>query len=77
MVLTIMMLTVMMMIMMIMLMMIILVMMMMMMMMMRRRRRRGEGKESNYQERTYICSMIEVTIFIFELVIMPSMSSVV
>ena len=37
----------------------------------------GEGKEGSELDRTYICSMIEVTIFIFELIIMPSMSSVV
>ena len=60
----------------------VMMMIMMIMLMMRRRRRRrgrkrGEGKESSYLERAYIYSMIEVTIFIFEFVIMPSMSSVV
>ena len=58
-------------------------MMLMIMMMMRRRRKRKrrkrergdrEGKESSYLRRTYICSVIEVTIFIFELVIMQSIS---
>ena len=59
---------------------------MLMIMMMRRRRRRkrkrrkrergdrGGGKKSSYLRRTYICSVIEVTIFIFELVIMQSIS---
>ena len=59
-------------------------MMLMMLMMMRRRRRRkrergiGRGKRAVIQEElTYICSVVEVTIFIFELVIMPSISSFV
>ena len=61
--------------------------MMLIMMMMRRRRRRrrrkrergiGRGRRAVIQEElTYICSVIEVTIFIFELVIMPSISSFV
>ena len=60
---------------------------MMLIMMMRRRRRRrrrkrergiGRGRRAVIQEElTYICSVIEVTIFIFELVIMPSISSFV
>ena len=57
----------------------------MMLIMMRRRRRRrkrergiGRGRRAVIQEElTYICSVIEVTIFIFELVIMPSISSFV
>ena len=55
----------------------------MMLMMMRRRRRKrergiGRGRRAVIQEElTYICSVIEVTIFIFELVIMPSISSFV
>ena len=57
---------------------------MMLIMMMRKRRRRkrkrgiGRGRRAVIQEElTYICSVIEVTIFIFELVIMPSISSFV
>ena len=59
---------------------------MMLIMMMRRRRRRrrkrergiGRGRRAVIQEElTYICSVIEVTIFICELVIMPSISSFV
>ena len=55
---------------------------MMLIMMMRRRRKRergiGRGRRAVIQEElTYICSVIEVTIFIFELVIMPSISSFV
>ena len=55
----------------------------MMLIMMRRRRRKrergiGRGRRAVIQEElTYICSVIEVTIFIFELVIMPSISSFV
>ena len=57
-------------------------MMLMMLMMMRRRRKRergiGRGKRAVIQEElTYICYVVEVTIFIFELVIMPSISSFV
>ena len=57
----------------------------MLMMMMRRRRRRRrkrergdrEGKDSSYLGRTYICSVIEVTIFIFEPVNMQSINIVI
>ena len=58
-------------------------MMLMMLMMMRRRRRKrergiGRGKRAVIQEElTYICYVVEVTIFIFELVIMPSIRSFV